>query len=318
MIIQVPETQAFGAALVVGWTQSAGAEALKGAVILKAAYDLTGTGGAEPFEMTPANDPARSDIVYADEGVILFEDGGAVHEIAMEDLRRDDAGAVFFEIGGTAHPVAEADGFDLTYEADIALGKARTDIVVAGHTSGTKSGAVAIAGSQWIRRNEVDKQGDTARNLFGWLPKSESPRRLTVPDDFRPEEGDRLPADYGSRFNNFHRRGGGFSTPANRNRNPLPSRALVEVHKSADGSDAEPFAFVLPDLGYRARYRAYCGHGPDEAPYWRIGEIGTLRPDTLIVRPEARQATILWRASWDWGAEPEDTYRKIQILEGSA
>ena len=288
MIIQPPDPQAFGAALVTGWTQAGGVESFRGAVILKAAYDLTDPGGDAPFEMAPVSDAARSAIVYADEGDELVD--------------------------GDDQPV----GFDLRYEADIALEKARTDIVVAGYVSGTTDGAVVIGGQQWMQRaSTVVKVDDAARNLFGWQSKSASPRRISVPSDFEPAPGDQLPPNYGPLFNNFYRRGGGFTTPANRNTQPLPSGAIVEVHKSADASDAAPFRFTLPDLAYHARYRVYCGHGPDEAPHWRIGAIGALRPDTLMLWPDDLQATILWRTAWAWDAEPEENYRKIQIFEGS-
>lgn len=288
MILQTPDPEAFGAALVTGWTQLGIDESFKGAVILKAAYDLTDPGGGDPFGMALAGDPARAAVVYADEGDPLLNGGG--------------------------NPV----DFDLRYEADIALEKERTDIVVAGYVSGTTDGAVVIGGQQWMRRDtSVVKVNDAARNLFGWQSKPSDLRRISVPSDFEPEPGDQLPPNYGPLFNNFYRRGDGFSTPANRNTQPLPAGAVVEVHKSADASDAAPFRFVLPALAYHARYRAYCGHGPDEAPHWRIGQIGALRPDTLLVWPDALQATILWRTTWAWDAAPGETYRKIQIFEGS-
>jgi hypothetical protein len=260
--------------------------------------------------MTPANDPARSEVVFADQGVILFDDG-VVHEIAVDNLIREDGGAVFFEAGGSIHPIAEATGFDLRYEADSALAKQRTDIVVAGYRAHAANSTVTVSGSVWMRRAAiVTDDRDTDRNLFGWQPRAVAPRHFPG----APEEPES--PDLGPISNNFYRRDTGFSTPGNNNAAPLPSAGEIEIRKPGAPGDGL-FAFALPDLAYHARYRVYCGHGPDEAPYWRIGEIGSLRPDTLIVWPGELRATILWRAAWEWGAEPAEHYRKIQILEGS-
>ena len=287
MIVQTPDTQSFGAAVVSGWTQGGSSETLKIVVILKAAYDLVQDGG-NPRVMVPTDDETRVEIIFAD-AVIEFDQDGST-------------------------------ALDVTYEADIALEKTRADIVVQGFmpdaATNPVDGSVLVNGSQWLVRSAVARSRDTARNLFGFQPRMEFSRKINVDEDFVPAEGKMLPPEYDSSFNNFHRRGDGF-TFGSQVAAELPSGGLVELHKTTDQSDTA-YRFRLQVFKLTARYRAYCGHGPDEAPYWRIGQIGPMRPDTLIVEPDANSATIVWRASWNAGAEATGTYRKIQILHGVA
>ncbi len=291
MIVQTPDTQSFGAAVVSGWTQGGSSETLKNAVILKAAYDLV-QDGSNPRVMVPTDDETRVEIIFA------------------------DAGFEFDQDGSTA--------LDVTYEADIALEKTRADIVVQGFMpDGTNpvDGSVLVNGSQWLVRSAVVRSRDTERNLFGFQPRMEFSRKISVDENFVPDEGNLLPPAYNSSFNNFHRNGGditfGFFTLGVQLAAELPSGGLVELHQTTDQSDTA-YSFRLPVFDLTARYRVYCGHGPDEAPSWRIGPIGPMRPDTLIVAPDSNRATIVWRASWDTDAEAADIYRKIQILRGGA
>jgi hypothetical protein len=41
-----------------------------------------------------------------------------------------------------------------------------------------------------------------------------------------------------------------------------------------------------------------------------------MRADTLILRPQALTADILWRTSWPAAMEPEENYRKVQMRRG--
>lgn len=325
MIIQTPDIQPFGAAVVTGLVQSGTTHTRRTTVVLKAAYDLVAV-GAGPRRMAPATDPVRSAIAFADEGTYFF----TATDLAISDAvvppdsfglkppPSDDEDPIpIFTFDGSEFILSEVALdlkrsliFDQTYEADIALVKARTDIVVRGFLSAPSAGAVVVDTDIWLRRTLGTPAGpDTNRNLFGWQGRSESPRWDV--DDGHIEEKST------ARFSNVYRRGTGFSTPGHRNTALLPSQARIDVHKSTDLSDT-PYSFILPRLDYDARYRVYCGHGPDEAPYWRIGAIGAMRPDTLIVEPDADTAIILWRASWAPDAEPEDSYRAVQILKGRA
>lgn len=286
MIVQLPPGRAQGAVALTGWTRSSSdaVPVMSGAVVLKAAYDLV-LDDEGVRRCVPAADEARAVICFADEG----------------------------------EPVA--DGFDLWREADTALEKAWTDVVVEGCTAGATGGSVHVEGLRWLRRADVPltdittARPDAARNLFGWLPKSEPPRALEDVDSAV------LLDDYDASFNNVLRRGGAFTQPGARHEAPLPSGGTVEVHRTADPDpdpeDDAPYAFVLPDLDHTARLRAYCGHGPDRAPHWRVVSEVPLVPDTLVVAPDRDAATVVWRASWDHAAVPADAWRKVQVLQGS-
>lgn len=326
MIIQTPDIQPFGATVVTGPVESDGEETQKITVVLKAAYDLVAA-GAGPRQMVPATDPARSAITFADEGIYLFtstdpeiaETVVPPDSFGLKPPASDDENPIpFFTLDGSefilsavASNLEQSLIFDLTYEADIALVKESTDIVVRGFVAiPSDDGAVAIDTEIWLQRDSsTPADRDTNRNLFGWQGRSESPRREWI--------GGPIEHNSTAKFSNVYRRSIGFSTPDNRNAEPLPSQAQIDVHRLSNGSDTT-YSFILPRLDYDARYRVYCGHGPDEAPYWRIGAIGPMRPDTLIVEPDADTAIILWRAGWAADAEPEDSYRAVQILKGQA
>lgn len=288
MIVQLPSEPLYGAAYLNGWTRSTpgGAEVLRGVVVVKGAYDLVAD-GTEVRRMVASTDPGRATIVFSDQGAAL----------------------------------PDAKGYDLTYEADIALEKARTDIVVEGQVSGATGGAVQVDGDVWIRRgNMLSTSNDTGRNLFGWLSKTADPRKIDV-TGFPPvpPADKQLPDQYDAGFNNVHQRGGAFSTPGNRNLVALPATGTVEVFKEPDPSDDDTgYAFRLPGLTLTARLRAYCGHGPDQAPFWRVVEEVDLDADTLVVVPATHSASLLWRAHWSHDSVPTDFWRKVQILQRSA
>ena len=300
MRIELPDTQPFAAMLLRGTGRAGGAEVPLATILVKAAYDLVEEGGLRV--MVPVVDPDRRDIVVADMGTTRTGPGIGDHD--------DDP--------DTPPDAMEMTFLDVTYEADVALEKARTDIVVAGHVDAVPpEGLVLVAGEVWLRRDGAPTDStDLAGNLFGWMPRLEPGRAITIADDFTPDfaNGPVLPPAYDPAFNNVYRRSPGFSTPGDRNTAPLPPGATVSVHRRLDQSDA-PYRVALPDTALTARYRVHCGHGPDTPRHWRIGSIGTLNADTLILRPDANAAEILWRASWDWLAEDPAAYRSIQITE---
>lgn len=300
MRIELPDTQPFAAMLLQGIGRAGGAEVPRATILVKAAYDLVEADGLRV--MVPVADPDRLDIVMADMGTTRTGPGIGDHD--------DDP--------DTPPEEMEMTFFDVTYEADVALEKARTDIVVAGHVDAAPpEGLVLVAGETWLRRDGAPiDSSDLAGNLFGWMPRLETGRAIVVVDDFKPdfEDGPVLPPAYDPAFNNFYRRSSGFSTPGSRNTTPLPPGAVVSVHQRLDQSDT-PYRAMVPETALTARYRVYCGHGPDKPRNWRIGSIGTLNADTLILRPDANAAQILWRASWNWLAEDPAAYRSIQIVE---
>lgn len=300
MRIELPDTQPFAAMLLQGTGRVGGMEVPRATILVKAAYDLVEDGGLRV--MVPVADPDRRDIVLADLGTTRTGSGIGDHD-DDPDTPPEDMEMTFF---------------DVTYEADVALEKARTDIVVAGHVDAVPpEGLVLVAGETWLRRDGAPTDSsDLAGNLFGWMPRLETGRAIAVADDFEPDfaNGPVLPPAYGPAFNNFYRRSPGFSTPGSRNTAPLPPGAVVSVHQRLDQSDT-PYRATLPETALTARYRVYCGHGPDTPRHWRIGSIGTLNADTLILRPDANAAQILWRASWNWLAEDPAGYRSIQIME---
>jgi hypothetical protein len=336
MMVQVPENQLYGSALVMGLTQIGTTESLRMAIILKAAYDIENpTGGAR--QMTPADDPSRVGIVFADQGEHIFIDAGGVDRVIQADallkvsadengdavpntFTAADIGKVYFEFNGGNHLVeTEAANqhflFDLHYEADIALDKARADIVVKGHRSGTTDGSVVVAGDVWLTRNPTPSpRRDVSRNLFGWHPKTQADRNAGLSTSYDPHNDGDLPIGFASKHNNFHRNGDQFSFTGDVAAQ-LPSTAQVDVFKTADAS-GEAYSFSLPEFDLTARYRFHDGAMPDHEHCWPATEIGPMRADTLIVEPDDNRATILWRASWAADAQPFDAYRRVEITHG--
>lgn len=289
MIVTLPRTAShLDAASLTGWTRPVpgGDPELRGAVVLKGTFTLHGQPGTT---LSPTAAAAGQPIAYADTG----------------DLVKDaDTGVVT--------------GFDLRYEADVALEKARADVVVAGWPS-TAGGCVTVGGQAWLSRAEdedVETDRDTARNLFGWLPRSDRARAVEAPQQ------DPLPDAYTPAFNNFSRTDlGPVSTtpPEPQPGHELPPGTEVRISRQRCGvDDATALTFTLPVTTYTARLRAYCGHGPDRAPRWRIVDELPLTPDTLIVSPADGTVMILWRASWAHGAVPEEHWRAVEIREGGA
>lgn len=300
MIIQLPPREHLSAAELHGTTRlfTGGPAVQRAAVVLKAAFTLhpDGTGTMQPEA----------------------DSSGAHHLVAYAD-----AGA---EIDGI---------FAVDYEADIALNKARSDVVVAGWLAppGSPAGMeadVLIDGATWFTRRasapgEVPAQDDGASNLLGWLGRSLLPRAVASPAV--DPTSSVLPVDYDPSFNNFHHRSGevpghpAYGTPGGRNEAPVPSGALVSCRQWRNGaaSDTVQYDFRLPETpAYTAQLRAYCGHGPDKARHWKVAGRVALSCDTLIAYPSEDRMVLLWRASWDPELEPAEHWRMIQILEGSS
>lgn len=317
MIVDTPDTGTFGAAVIAGTPGGPGPSAARFGVVMKAAYDLV-PGGAAARIMVQAEAADRAGIVFADAGVMTFVSQPPEPAISVTvtpadftvkpwPTASDPATQVLavagleFELSEIAQNDHQQLSFDVTYEADVALAKNRTDIVVAGFVTATDAGAVVVNGTTWLRRTPPPTgDADSARNLFGFQPRTAPPRVSALGNS----------AD----FANFHRRGDGFSAPGNGG--PLPSGGLVEIYQDSDTSGDPDYAFGLPDLSHSARLRVYCGHGPDVAPHWRIVPLADPRPDTLIVHPAANRAEILWRTDFAADLAPADTYRKIQIRQG--
>ena len=287
MIVTLPPGSTHLAALsLTGWTRRTGdpANVLRGVVVVKGLYTMESTGS--PRIAVPATSAAP---------VVTSDSGEAIKNGADEEI-----------------------GYDLRYEADIALEKAHVDIVVEGWTS-KFGGSVQVAGETWASRAPDNlmpqpPDPDTQRNLFGWLSRTRDPRAKstawTGPDS--------LPSGYEPGLNNFSRRGAGFTAPTTRS--SLPAGATVTVTRGTSASATETLTFTLPSSPVRsARLRAYCGHGPDRPRRWSIVQVIPLVADTLLIRPVGSPptATLLWRASWRHDAVPKEYWRAVQILEGT-
>lgn len=297
MNIELPQTRPYDGLFVLGsrLDDGGGAEEI-GAIIVKAGYLLTPSGGADTHLMEPDPDAAASALVMADEGV-MFAD--------------------------------PADGFDVTREADIALYKPLADVVVEGFRVGLDiAGAeVRVNGAVWLTRTEdIDRDGDLDdddvadleaasladrnRHLFGYQPRTENPRRQDADAD--PEDKPLSLADfdnYSNQFLNFHRRGGGFTAAA-------VSGALVAGQRIAvRKAGADAFSVTLTHPSLTALYRAWCGHGPDRAPFWTRVRLGAMRADTLILKPDQGRAEVIWRAVWRWADAPKNSYRAVRVSE---
>lgn len=296
MIVQLPPARHLAAAALTGLTrrETDPVSVLRGAVVVKAALDLVTPPGADPGAPRAAV-PGRAvaAIEYADDGCKIVDPD-------EPDQEKKEKGI----------------GFDLRYEADTALEKQWTDIVVAKWIQEHRGGCVRVNGVVWRRRQRgLPAERDTERNLFGWLSKTEAPRCL---EDSGDPVKDELPAGYDPSFHNFSRRGHGFSTAGDRHKAPLPSHGTVAIFTNYAGRGDPSYAFVLPDLALTARLRAYCGHGYDRAAYWRIAGSVPLRADTLIVHPEQDRAIVVWRGSWPHDLVPHGAWRMVQILAEGA
>jgi hypothetical protein len=283
MNIQLPDPKSFGGAVLNGWTVASpnGPESFSGVIVVKAAYDLVDNGGAQRT-MVRSSNATRSAIAYQDNGTPIV------------------------------------DGYDLIREADIALQKARADIVVKGWGGTEVEGRVRVDGMQWLFRAAAPLSAiaDVNRNLFGWHPRGEAPRKLETASNFVPQPVDQLPPEYGPKFNNFYRRSINYSSIPDDQARVLPSGKIVGIFRK--DSDAETsYDIMLPDLSMKARLRAWCGDCPDEPKRWCIVDTIALSPDTLIVDPVAHAAEILWRGQFHWHAVPEGKWRLAQVMEGS-
>lgn len=327
MNVDLPTSGTHAALVLAGATQTGTVEAAEMAVVLKAAYDLIDD-GAGVHDFVPAGDPDRSALVLSDQGTHLFTDASGTHTIppvafgTESDDHPTHPGAAFFDHSGVRHYVNELAGaerleFDLLREADLALDKARTDIVVEGLGGAAALGAVQVDGQTWLTRAATTPPArDTNRNLFGWQSRTEPPRQGVLSNTFDPATQGALPDGDTAVFNNVYRRSTGFATPGNRNTAALPSDALVEVFLNDTASGSPTFAARLPKLARAMRLRLFCGHGPDLAARWRILPRPDLTPDTLVLRPESRTAEVVWRGRWPAALASADRYRAVQIREG--
>lgn len=286
MIVEAPPR--YAAALVTGLVREAGVETPRASVVIKADYDLEET-APNSFQLTQRAQP--SDIVYTDQG--------ERHQVDTE-------------------PDTRVTVFDVRYEADIAIEKSRADIVVEGHLSLAGEGAVLVDGAVWLRRGAgAGGDRDANRNLFGWQPRDRPARKPSTPLDFQPAPGAALPAEYTAAFNNVHRRGSPFTATASIAAALRPG-AEIEIHHSADHSDPEPLRVRLTLASLRARYRAYCGHGPDIPHAWSITALDEPALDTLIVTPADGRAIALWRTGFYPARRDTGAFRAVQITEGGA
>lgn len=300
MNIELPQTRPYDALFVLGNRLSGASVQEIGSVVVKAGYLLIPLGGADTHVMEPDPDQAASALVVADEGA------------------------------------AGADGFDVTREADVAPYKPLSDVVVEGFTTGLDAtGAeVRVDAITWLTRTEPNPSldafylADRNRNLFGYQPRSLTPRDdeagnplpAPVPDPLEPDDfplhdttllGDI--AGYQNRFLNFHRRGGGFTAAAAVS-GALVAGQRITVRKA--GADALSVTLTHPTL--TALYRTWCGKGPDRTSFWTRVRLGAMRADTLILEPDQGRAEVIWRAVWPWANAPQDSYRALRVSEGGA
>jgi hypothetical protein len=301
MNIQLPDPQSFAGVVLSGWTvtHTGGAEKITGTVIVKAAYDISDAGGTTRI-LNRVKAPQRCAIVFQDSGAPVIDNQGNSDPADNKVV-----------------------GFNITREADIALQKARADIVVKGWGEAGAEGKIEVDGAIWFSRAATAAgYPDVTTNLFGWHSRTESPRKTNTPDTFRPDFDpptiDTLPPQYGPEFNNIYRRSTGFSAIAAAQAPSLPSAKTVVVSKTKDAT-SQSYGITLPDLGLKARLRAWCGDCPDKPERWCIKATIALTPDTLIIDPVAHQAEILWRGLFDWSSpdgKPID-WRLAQVMEGA-
>jgi hypothetical protein len=280
--------------------QTGGTETMTGTVVLKAAYDLIDQGASPRF---------MNRVAVVQRHAIIFQDSGS-------DV---------IDTQGTADPTDDkVVGFNVTREADIALQKARADIVVKGWGEAGAEGEINIDGANWFNRaaTATSVYPDVTANLFGWHSRTEDGRKTNTPDTFKPDfispVSDTLPPQYGPLFNNVFRRSAGFTAIAAGSAKSLPSGKPVIITKTKN-STTKTCRLNLPDLAMKARLRAWCGDCPDKPERWCIKGTIALVPDTLIVDPVANQAEILWRGLFDWNGPDGKpvAWRLAQVMEGA-
>ena len=329
MLVDLPTSGTFDALVLSGVAQSGDEESAVLAVVLKAAYDLVDA-GTGVHDMVPAADRMRAALVLQDEGTHLFTDANGVHVLdpdafGVEPADPEVPGSEdrpYFDLGVTRHfigDLAAPEGldFDLRREADVAIDKAEADLFVTGFNEPDTGGAVRVDGSTWLTRAAGNLGSlDPTRHLFGWHGRRESPRSLALASSYDPDVDGALPDGDTAAFNNAYRRSLGFSAPGSLDLGSVPAGALVEIFRNPAASGSPDFVVRLPDLTMGYRLRVYCGHGPDRARRWRIVPRGDLLPDTLLLRPGAASAEILWRGRWPANVHPQDRYRSVQIRAG--
>lgn len=271
MIGALPSPGPFGATVVAGQIDGS----LHGAAILKAVYDLIADGSA-PRRAVLRDDPAACKIATGDKGTEIVVGTNVV-------------------------------GFELEEEADIALAKARCDLVVKGYLTFGAGGAVFVnAVRRSVRAAISPVTGDMNDNLFGWHGRDERFRAWDNDSNGNPV---RIGTD--AQINNFHRRSFGFTQPSPLS--ALPPAAVVTVHKT-EAEDGDSYSFRLPADRFTARLRFASGHCPDKPGRWAIHGPLPMVADTMIADPDHDRLTLLWRVSWPWTAVRPDQLRRVDIL----
>lgn len=328
MLVDLPAPGAYAALVLAGLTQTGANEQAEMAVVLKAAYDMADDGSGV-HDLVPAADPARAALVLADEGRHLYTTkSGNEFQVPAGAFGVEPPGSQnpekpYFDFGGSRHYIDELSPpesleFDLVREADLALDKAVCDVVVESLAGPAPvSGAVRVDGAVWLTRSpETPTRRDTGRNLFGWQGRGEKPRSDVLADSYDQTTDGAIPTGDTADFNNVYRRSTGFHAPGSLDLTAVPAGALVEVFRNETATGTPAVVARLPGLVMGMRLRVYCGHGPDLAPRWRIVPRADLTPDTLVLRPAAGTAEILWRGHWPAALHPRDRYRAVQIRAG--
>lgn len=344
MIIETPHSSYYSAALLMGKLQcqlntanklDCTGSPLNMAVVMKAAYDLI-EGSENVWQMEMVADPERSAVVMEDRGTTQFINKGIHHLIGSQSYKLykvadEERYVQKLLINGEEFSLQEINDadevnieFDLTYEADTALAKAKADIIVLGFVKEglsatehledikTNTSEVCVDDDVWLTREPVSSpdiiDNDMQRNLFGFEPRTSAVRWL----NFNQQEYQAAAS--------MHRRGPSIFKGGNIE-TQLPSAAVLKIYQGAEltatGSEKKTdFTLQLPALEQGIRLRVYCGHGPDQGRYWRKVNLGLMHADTLIVEPSKQQAVILWRCHWQADRVPMAQYRKVQIRQG--
>ncbi|HMR48207.1 MAG TPA: hypothetical protein PKE40_03035 [Arachnia sp.] len=271
MITRIPEPGPFGAMVVLGRT---GANTVRAAVILKAAYDSVDVGG-DALGLVPCPDEAASAIRTADD----------------PDPAR-----------GQADIAVEKAGADIVVEGRVNPGVA------------AEAARVEVGGVTWLARAVTDadlEKGDVKQNLFGWLGTAEEPRTLAASTG---QPGDKVPPlGYGPQFNNVHRRGNGFVDSGMGESLPPGQVVGIYRGGGATPLvrfrlPAERYAARVRWWSGRCPDRA-----PRWATHRLSLEADTLIVGPELPG-EAPRVTIVWRAGWNWEDHPADSYRAVEIV----
>jgi hypothetical protein len=208
-------------------------------------------------------------------------------------------------------------------ESDVVPFKPESDVVVLGFAGRAGQHSLRVDGQDRLSR-VVGPPAPPAPDLFGWEPRTDSPREEesgTFSDraeDYPPEwpledpasPRNPLPADFSNRFFNGYLRSAAVG--AARPFPHLPAAAQIHIVRPAPPGEDHDYRFGLAGDAPQGTLHHHEGPGPDDERGWTRRPVPLLA-DTLVIDPERNRCVLVWRGLWDADAIPEDRYRRLVV-----